>query len=81
MRAWQLCARSLMLFFACRCPASSPVQSDLHSPHNKTIMYPTGFLPCRYLKVKCVRGTPAAMYKSVDAERDRTTASHLTCSC
>jgi len=39
-----------------------PVQSDLHCPHNKTVMYPTGFLPARFIKIKCRRGTPIALY-------------------
>jgi len=38
------------------------VHHDLHCPHNKSVMYPVGFLPCRYVKIKCVRGTPIALF-------------------
>lgn len=39
------------------------IHTDHQTPHNKTIMYPTGFLPCKFVKIKCVRGTPSSMFE------------------
>lgn len=38
------------------------VVSDSCVPHNKTISYNVGFLPCRYLRLRCIRGTPVSAY-------------------
>lgn len=55
-----------------------PVQSDSQCPHNKTVMYPTGFLPARFLKIKCRRGSPISLYKSDTREpREETRPSRL----
>jgi hypothetical protein len=50
-------------FILSSCLLSRSVHTDLHCPHNKTVMYPTGFLPCAFIKIRCCRGTPCSIYK------------------
>jgi hypothetical protein len=34
---------------------------DHKMPHNKTILYPAGYLPCRFVKIRCLTGTPVSL--------------------